>query len=63
MVLLHHLYDYIQHSFTTPKIYDNVTKEKSYEKINEVLQKPMELPPEPPKEDELTSYLKQFQPT
>lgn len=53
MVILHHLYDYIQYNFTIPKVYDIASKEKTYQKIEEALQ---------PKE-EVVSYLKQFQAT
>ena len=53
MVILHHLYDYVQYNFTIPKVYDITSKEKTYQKIEEALQ---------PKE-EVFSYLKQFQST
>jgi ferritin len=57
IIILHHIYNYIQSNLTIPKVYDVVKPtEKKYQEIQNILQ-PTKQP-----EDEITAYLKQFKP-
>ena len=61
MLLLHHLYNYLQSNLTIPKVNQiNTTIVNDLQEVNKMMKRDKEKEKEDPRKDELKEYLNQF---